>query len=168
MGKRFQNWISPLLRFLDDIYSVALPPFRGNLIDGTAQTFDVVSWYSPVVLCDRKKWSHLGEKWSMTAWKPWNRCRYSFWGLVGLLFIGSKVCRERSYMLCIRICLFYVSNFYCMMKKHLKVVLTCGLYYVMVVAGDICLWNTKYECVGRYEMLRVSMGSRGKFKYGAA
>lgn len=54
---------------------------------------------------------------------------------------------------------FFVSGFYCVVEKRLALVLTCVLYCLMAVIGEIELENRKYECMGGYEMLQVAIQS---------
>lgn len=61
---------------------------------------------------------------------------------------------------------FSISSLECMVERRLKLVPTCALFYMLVIAGEIMRKNTMYEYVRGYEMRPVEMESAGKGKYG--
>lgn len=58
----------------------------------------------------------------------------------------------------IRTCRFSVSGLYWVLAKSLVLGISCVLHCVMVIAGEIILWNTRCERVHGYEILLVAMG----------
>lgn len=42
-----------------------------------------------------------------------------------------------------------------MVRKCVQPVVTCVFYCVMVESGEKWCWNTNFNCVGSYDVLRV-------------
>lgn len=55
---------------------------------------------------------------------------------------------------------------HCVMGKRLALVLSCGFYFVKVVADEIKLDSLKYEGMSSCEMLLMAMQKGGEIKYG--